>query len=207
MQVARDRQNYAGKNPKRKSSDWFEGESSPFDWAGEFELIQNARKKQLVRSESDLSQLSRTVSDTSSYCSSPPTTPIRREHALAVKKEGKLSAVKKEGDCTFQVDWQGTCFECGLAVWVGPNENRTTKFEGICLACPSKREENQEPYCPACWRKEDDFLSVMGSSHKGKGKRQTQAKQGDKKQAKVGNKKHGKKKQQRRNQIKSRQQP
>ena len=166
-----------GKTPKRAL---FDGSPSPFDWQGELKKITEAQEVQLVRTTSGASDFSLSAD---SDCSTP--TPVKKEvkkEVLAVKKEVKRELdVKNKANVKFDIDWLKTCYTCKVAVWVGPKDS---VIDGIGLACPLDTEwemPNAEPYCAACWKKEDSFLEKISSGHKGKG-----AKEGKDKGAKEG---------------------
>ena len=169
--------------PKRVS---FHGLPSHFDWEGEAAKIREANETQLARSSSGGSdfinlakvsgtevpgtEVSGTESDNSHYYDSYSTTPTLP--SSAVKK-----SVKKEGKCKFDVGWLSTCYQCKVAVWVGPED---AVIAGVCIACPREADweqmANQEPYCTACWKKETDFLASMSAAHKAKGGKKSPAK-------------------------------
>ena len=166
-----------GKTPKRAL---FDGSPSPFDWQGELKKITEAQEVQLVRTTSGASDFSLSAD---SDCSTP--TPVKKEvkkEVLAVKKEVKRELdVKNKANVKFDIDWLKTCYTCKVAVWVGPKDS---VIDGIGLACPLDTDwemPNAEPYCAACWKKEDSFLEKISSGHKGKG-----AKEGKDKGAKEG---------------------
>lgn len=158
--MCKDRQNWLGRTPKKQL---FTGLPSPFDWEGELAKINDAKEQQLVRTTSGTSDFSFVDSD----CSTATPTPVKRE----VKKE-LLPKKKKEEKTKFDIDWLKTCYECKVAVWVGPKD---AVIDGIGLAWPSDtnwESPNAEPYCAVCWKKEDSFLEKISNGHKGKGRKE-----------------------------------
>ena len=133
--MARDRQNWAGKTPKRQL---FHGPPSPFDWRGEAEKIMEANEKLLERSHSCASDYS--IASRASGFSS-----VSIDSAPAASPS---PSVKEK----FDPAWLGTCHQCKVAVWVGPKD---AAVKGISPAYPINTDwtqaENQEPYCHVCW--------------------------------------------------------
>lgn len=159
--MCKDRQNWLGRTPKKQL---FTGLPSPFDWERALKKINDAKEQQLVRTTSGASDFSVVDSD----CSTATPTPVKRE----VKKE-LLPENKKEVKSKFDIDWLKTCYECKVAVWVGPKD---AVIDGIGLAWPSDTDwesTNAEPYCAVCWKKEDSFLEKISNGHKGKGRKDT----------------------------------
>ena len=161
--MSKDRQNWAGKTPKRAL---FHGAPSPFNWESEAELIQDAKETQLARTSSCGSDyINLSIASGTETESDPDSIPF-------LNKRAKVEVKQEEKKTKFQVDWLSTCHECKIAVWIGPEEH---KVSGVCLACPDMinwEETTQDPYCAACWQKENDFLEGMSAAHKAKGKKE-----------------------------------
>jgi hypothetical protein len=154
MQVCKDRQNWAGKVPKRQL---FHGPASPFDWEGEAKKIREAKETNLSRSASGVSDYSCTGTESDYAPPTPAPTPTPTVTVPPVKKE----------NCKFDVAWIGTCYECRVAVWVGPPD---AVVAGIGHAYPENTDwfgrTNLEPYCSCCWADEGNFLDGMAAGHK-----------------------------------------
>ena len=144
--------------PKRQL---FHGPVSPFDWEGEAAKIREAREANLARSSSnasDYSTLAIASGTEESDCPATPTPPP----AGKVKVKAKVKKERK-----FDADSLKTCHECGIAVWIGPAD---AAVAGVGIACPTETDwgsaKNQEPYCAACWEKENGFLEKMAAGYK-----------------------------------------
>ena len=152
--MQKDRQNWAGKVPKRQL---FHGPVSAFDWIGELRKIREAREAELERSTSGASMHVLTgSSDAESVCelSEPETKPENKSAAAP-------STSKRSG-----LDFLKTCFACKVAVWVGPVQQAPA---GVCLACPEDcdwEQANNAPFCDTCWAEESEFLGNLASSHR-----------------------------------------
>ena len=177
--MCKDRQNWAGKAPKRQL---FHGPPSPFDWEAELESIREALEAELARTTSGAStstELARTTSgvsttaviDSDSESDRAPPLPCAppSKDLSAETKPSRAAPSASSKDVKFDVDWLSTCLSCKIAVWVGPPER---VLAGVCLACPRDadwEQENAEPYCDTCWETEQEFLTGLASEHKGKG--------------------------------------
>jgi hypothetical protein len=169
--VTKDRQNWAGKTPKRQL---FHGLESPFDWAGELKKIHEAREVELARTTSG--EFSATASATPEAPSPAPTvvnpeppspTPsakLKTEPPPVAPTKNKGAAKKEEGK--IHLDWLKTCYSCKVAVWVGPPD---AVVAGVCLACPLGSDwdqANNAPFCASCWETEAEVLTDLASEHR-----------------------------------------
>ena len=164
MQVGKDRQNWAGKMPKRQL---FHGAPSPFDWEGESRKIQEAKEQNLERTTSSASESFVIASGTESdYCPTVPPAQVKKKTPTTAPAAVSPVQVEGKGKGKIGLDCLKTCFECRVAVWVGPPD---AVAAGVALACPPNTDwsqSNQQPYCSVCWAEENSFLATMASGHK-----------------------------------------
>ena len=140
-QVARDRNNYAGKTPKRNT---FIGTPMAFDFDGEYLKIQKSLKE-----AQDL-----TVS--------PCTIPSQDE----VKERLQQNSEEQFDEEKLNKSFINMCLICREHVWTGPVEDCPPAMQ---LAHPFQtdwiRNANAQPYCLRCWQEEEKVMNQLGQEH------------------------------------------
>ena len=142
-QVARDRNNWAGKTPKRLP---FVGGPLPFNFEVAFCEI-----KQALDNAQDL-----TIEET------PSKIPSRKEVS---RRLIKMAELKIDETITSKEHIQ-ICMTCRINVWTGPVEDCPSCMQ---LANPFETDwansPNAQPYCAKCWDEEEKLMGKMGQEH------------------------------------------
>ena len=143
-QVARDRNNWAGKTPIRKS---FHGDPMPFDFSSEFCKIEQALKmaQDLTKEKSHKS---------------------RQEVDRPLKKSETQFAALKIDDDKRSKSFINICLTCRVHVWTGAVEDCPKTMQ---LANPFETDwansPNAQPYCAQCWQEEEKLMQKLGQEH------------------------------------------
>ena len=143
-QVARDRNNWAGKTPIRVP---FTGEPMKFNFEAAFLEIEQA-----LANAQDLTE------------EEPSIIPSREEVARRLVKS-ELAALKIDGPSNSKEHIQ-MCINCRINVWTGAAESCPKVMQ---LANPFETDwansPNAQPYCAKCWGEEEKLMGKMGQEH------------------------------------------
>ena len=141
-QVSRDRNNWAGKTPKR---DIFVGTVLPFDFDGENKKIQ----KQIEEAQ-DL---------TETPCNLP------REEEVVQRLDKFINDVKIDVRAKNKPS-TNACHTCLMDVWTAELEKCPPAIElAHPLGTDWGTDSNVQPYCAKCWEEELNMMTKLGQEH------------------------------------------
>ena len=146
-QVYKDRQNWLGKTPKRRV---VYGDELFFDWEGELQKLRNAHHCKSTARMVNVKRESKPKIEIATINNDSPT----------VNNNVIDTAIIPSIDLDLMV----TCCTCGVAVWIGSEEEVPP---ATLLAHPPDSDwttGNAEPFCPSCWEKETQQLEAMGAA-------------------------------------------
>lgn len=155
-QVARDRNNWAGKKPKRMP---FHGEILPFDFEAVYAEIEEA-----LASATDLTETSRRKVQRTLIPSQQEVQNRLIKSELEQLQELKINEPSNNEPSNSKGNIQ-MCITCRVNVWTGAVEE-CPKF--MQLANPFETnwaQPNAQPYCAKCWGQEETMMRKMGQEH------------------------------------------
>ena len=167
-QVAKDRNNWMGKTPKREM---LFGPVLPFDWESELSKLQQLPEENLVRTSSASSSSS--FASKASSSSGSDIVPRSITTNSAVPKAPATVPVpfvqEQHNDKPIDVDNLKACQVCAVNVWIGAAEEAPKGTPAACPPGTDWKENAAEAYCKKCWLEEQKQMDEMGAQYRGTG--------------------------------------